>query len=261
MSLTPPLKLTNNTQFTGGTWSTTNMAGTTDADFAPVILNCLGNYPNCSGIMLYYGSNGAMTWMNATGTMSSGNEYIITMPNVPTLCNTANIDTMYNPIFSQYCLSYCTQTENEGMCDNFMIPYCATAAGQADKKCACINSKVNSTGYNPLCVDQICQIYGYRTGGLQSTASQPCEIVDCTTAIQLKAGGNISLNNTNIAQNCGSNQAINTSATNTSVITPVAGRTVTQTQPVQPTTIFTPTNIIIGIVLILVIGGVILLNI
>jgi hypothetical protein len=288
MSIVPPWTIFDYAQFTGGNYTQTSFStGTGNSnqnvyeDYKPYLLACMQN-STCSGIMSYYNPTGLndnylMTYFNASGTSGSGNEYIMKPPNIPQLCNTANIDTMYDPMFSQFCLSYCTQANNEGMCDQFMIPYCATAKGQADNKCSCINSKINSTGYNPLCVDQICQIFGYRTGALQSSSTQPCNIVDCTTAIQLAAGGNISLNKNNIQQNCGSSQSSTTQTvtatpnmanptTASGQSIPVNTQTSTQssTPPVydssgnvvaQSTSIFTLPNIIIGILIICVIIG------
>lgn len=105
------------------------------------------------------------------------------------------------------CMNWCLS--NNGKCDVGMRAYCAAVPGAS--ACACINSPIATTKYNPMCVDLSCITGGYGTASMNQAAAGGCNIVDCSTQINLKAQ-NINVGNIKVEQNCQAIQAVNQAA-------------------------------------------------
>jgi hypothetical protein len=94
------------------------------------------------------------------------------------------------------CRDWCKQ--NPGKCDISAKEYCKKHP--KEQFCACMTSPV--TKYNPACVDSACISGGYVTASMKT---MPCpNIVDCSTQIELEAGGRASVGN--VVQNCGATE-------------------------------------------------------
>jgi hypothetical protein len=119
--------------------------------------------------------------------------------------NSAGINP-HHPREDKALLKYCMM--NLGSCDTYMKDYCSK--NPSDPKCACITSDMLKFKYNPLCTDQKCIQGGYQTNSMISARGQGCEIVDCSTYLQAKAGGKVDFSDVNIQQRCGSGTASTT---------------------------------------------------
>jgi len=104
-------------------------------------------------------------------------------------------------VSSSYCQTWCM--DNMGSCDNSMDWWCAQSANQKDPKCSCINSDLIQYQYNPLCDDKNCIDTGYQTNSMVNARGSGCQIVDCSTYFNVQAGGNVTFDDVNIAQRCG----------------------------------------------------------
>jgi len=98
------------------------------------------------------------------------------------------------------CLDFCYL--NPGKCDKAMFEYCKTPEGKLDPKCSCINSDINKTKYNPLCVDSKCIRNGYATNSQLVSRGGGCRIVDCSVVMDINAGGNVEFDDVKVVQNC-----------------------------------------------------------
>jgi hypothetical protein len=99
-------------------------------------------------------------------------------------------------INSPHCQSWCKKT---GECDYGATSYCNS--NPSDPMCTCITSPIKK--YNPACIDSACISTGYIP---QSMRTLPCpNVVDCSTQLDLKAGGRTTALGTRIEQNCGTN--------------------------------------------------------
>jgi hypothetical protein len=103
------------------------------------------------------------------------------------------------------CRDWCRR--HRGACDAASATYCAPGgAGAKTSYCGCINSPV--TKYNPECVDTWC-ISGSDASGIGGytpsyLSDRPCpQIVDCSTQLEMTAGGRIITGAISIQQNCG----------------------------------------------------------
>jgi len=96
--------------------------------------------------------------------------------------------------------------DNIGSYDYFMRGYCQLPEYSNSDVCACINSAVNKmTSYNPLCLDENCIKHGYITKSMEISRGEGCEIVDCSTYLDIKAAGTVVMDDVGISQRCGNN--------------------------------------------------------
>ena len=113
------------------------------------------------------------------------------------------------------CMEYCMQ--NMGQCDTMMYNYCTGPNSKDDPLCACINSKTGK--YNPLCVDADCIKGGYQNTSMKSALGNGCQIVDCTTQLNMQAN-DVKMAGVSINQNCGQNASTSAPGTpNSPVVT------------------------------------------
>jgi hypothetical protein len=250
-----------------------------DANLQLAELACLNN-PNCVGMT--FGPNVNIVSGQVTGstTKTSIPEIAFSLKtDRQQLCFTA--DASLQQPYATFCSNLCSQKQNAGQCDNFMIPYCATVTGLSDPNCNCINSPVNyytkgkdvvnsmypvngGSQYNPVCFDQSCISQGYITLAMLGGILEGCPDVSCFD-ISVLLNGTQDSNGNNLPQsevNVPSSLVLSScSSTNTVGIptnlltTPVVKPTTVITS--APTSVFTTTNIIIiGLLTLIIIGGI-----
>ncbi len=201
-------------QHVDGGWTYPQTAGS----IAPMMIQCL-NDDNCVSVSqdtnggangqacLEYGSEPANGYYGAYGfrawAMKLSRESMCNDPNVP------------EPYRSWCATKWCLSKNGMGKCDTLMKTYCATAAGKTDPGCACINSPVAGTKYNPFCEDSKCITGGYPTQGMITSLGTGCNIVDCSTAITLINNGGVQLSDPTVTQRCGSNATTEDTTTKT----------------------------------------------
>lgn len=90
-----------------------------------------------------------------------------------------------------------------GEYDNYMKKYCALSQFANTPECSCINSDILNYQFNPLCTDRKCIDNGYATASMLSSRGNGCQIVDCSTYLDVTAKGNVIFDDTEITQRCG----------------------------------------------------------
>uniref|UniRef100_A0A6C0JQ22 Uncharacterized protein n=1 Tax=viral metagenome TaxID=1070528 RepID=A0A6C0JQ22_9ZZZZ len=115
------------------------------------------------------------------------------------------------------CLEWCMSADGMGKCDQAFDLFCSE--NKDHPYCSCINSPLTAANYNPLCNDRKCINGGYQTTPMTRALGGGCQIVDCSTALNIQAGGKVSLNDVTITQRCGApgTQTQNVSAPSLSI--------------------------------------------
>lgn len=127
--------------------------------------------------------------------------------NNPDVCRTHKAKSCNNNFDPTYCKDFCVQ--NPGSCDVGVNSYCLK--NPSDAICSCINSDVKKFQFNPVCTDNNCIRSGYATSSMMNSKQGGCQIVSCTTQVDIsKVGGNVSLNNAVMEQNCGQKNPLST---------------------------------------------------
>ncbi len=101
------------------------------------------------------------------------------------------------------CMNWCMN--NMGKCDHSMIEYCKN---KNEPKCSCLNSYIEKTKHNPLCVDEDCIRDGYQTVSMMNARGNGCEFIDCGSYFDIKSKGKVNFNDVKIEQRCSGDSII-----------------------------------------------------
>jgi hypothetical protein len=144
--------------------------------------------------------------------------------------------------------------QNPGSCDSFMIPYCKTLAGKADPTCACINSKLNGTSYQPMCSDLDCINGGYATKNMAAAIAAGCPtITNCTQYATYISTGLITNIDPTQKQTCGTEGGVGTSTSSSTTQTASTNPAIAALAAQSNQSNMTMTYIAIGAFILLVI--------
>lgn len=154
--------------------------------------------PDCYPILREYCLNGTTLMTDHSGicrTWCSNNQKECNSYKSK-ICN--NIDN-FNQI--PECKTWCA--ENDGLCDTSGVDYCSKETNKEDDFCSCLNSDLVQYKFNPLCEDRKCIKNGYATQSMITSRGKGCEIIDCTTYLEMANKGKTDFKNVAIYQHCG----------------------------------------------------------
>jgi hypothetical protein len=234
-----PWTMLPNTTFTVDTLLETIPPNGGTPNFGQAFTDCFSN-ENCSAILLNTQTNAIQLISSREPSYASANtSAIVLAANRNTVCNTPSLFAPYSTYCSQRCVN------NEGLCDNFMIPYCKVVP--SDPACSCINSTIQ----NPNCSQFNCIHGGYKTLAMQQYLC-PKTINSMSAQNCVQTPGQCDAYMTSYCTN--SNSDPSCSCINSTISNPTVNDTNCINSGYQTYAMINPTNwTLIGVVIIVVI--------